>query len=183
MVTQSVSPKHVAKHVICLFHRKPNRFRIWSERRAQYNTRHDFASRQIFTFYLWIVHHKCLLSIPPLPHSLLLLVSFWQSLSLSLSVFFLSLCDHWLASPWFWLTSLSLKSDSRHISGGITQNTWVKKLTEKDQVSSLIKIYSMRLVRKWVIVLVSEWFAIMANFIHFSIFCSMIFRDGHLNGS
>jgi len=125
--------------------------------------------------------------IPPLSHSLLLLVSFWQSLSLSLSlsVFFCVFVNHWLASPWFWLISLSLKSDSRHISGGITQNTWVKKLIEMDQVSSLIKINSMRLVRKWVSVgfRVICHYAIMANCIRFSMFFSMVFRDGHLNDS
>ncbi len=52
-----------------------------------------------------------------------------------------------------------MKSDSRHISEGIMQNTEVRKLTEKDQVSSL-KINSMR-KWKWVTMPAPEWFAIM----------------------
>lgn len=158
MVTQSVSPKHV----IFLFHRKPYRFIIWSESTIQYETWYCISCK-IFTFYLLIAHHNCLLSILTIAYLHCLTPSCCLYLFGSLSLFlFLSFSESlWLVSPWFWLTSLSLKSDSRHISGGITQKTWVKKLTEKDQVSSLIKINSMRLVRKWVIVLVSEWFAIM----------------------
>lgn len=169
MVTQSVSHKHAAKHLLFFVSQKA--IQVWNLVREASTIQHETwfcIACIICTFYLLIAHHKCLLIILTIAYlhwlpdycCLYLFVSLSVSLSCSFCLF-LCLCDHWLAIPWFWLTSLSLKSDSRHISGGITQNIWVKKLREKDHVSSLIKINSMKLVRKWVIMLVSEWFAIM----------------------